>query len=358
MALMRNWFRLAAVSFGVLLAGCASGKASYKWSSLPVSTENIRALNRGQNEVTLSNGDVVLMSLARAYGDVSCDTYACVRHKDIVGLRIALYDDGAEDSPLVALIAAPVIVGAFAAVWAGQASHDARGTYSSPAAPAAPSAHSSSGVTSSPAATKPAATDVAPPPQDAAPSSNLSPAPVAPASTAATWLRRDARQDPENVRYSTTNLCLPEMPVSIETDAEALDWVYDNRIRIRDMRCLLSAAYAMPKEDEERRLRLWALGSIRTTWLEVHCAEASEIRRILPSLDYMSPNISAFDVITETLADDATYLLPDNYAGRCEKGLADPAATPDRATFAKAVDPFSSPGSAPWLRDRKMGDHG
>jgi hypothetical protein len=344
--------RSLAFALALIAAGCASGKARYTWESYPLNAESIRDLNRGLNEVTLSNGDVVLVSGARAYGDVSCDVYACVRHKDIAGIRVRLYKGGEENNPLTTLIAAPVVAGVFLAVWAAQANHDSR-QESAPSA--TPTAQPKAGTTPGTVAASAPAAEIPSAPTSAAPPAEASPPPMLPPSVkTAIWLRRHEKQNP-NVSYSTTNPCLPEMPVSIVTDAEGFAWVYENRAGILDMRCLLSAAYAMPEQQQERRFRLWALGKIRLTWLEVHCAGASEIRRIVPK-DYMSPNFSAFDVIAETLADDTTYVLPERYEEVCEKGLADPAKIPDRQTFALAVDPFSSPGSAPWLSDRKEND--
>lgn len=313
-------------------AGCVSGHQP-RWYSEPVNSSSIDALTRSlDSEVTLRDGSTILLANPADYGDALCDRYACVRKAEITRIRIADHNSNNNDSMALAVLFAPVNVAASLVATAKMANDGGgNGTAGTPPVPAQP-------------ALTPPAVD----PELAAirlreqqPSGSLQ----AEQGKALGFLREE---------------CQPFLPADITTLEPALQWVHANRMTIPDGDCLDLAAAQTGRQKLpgylDRELQLYILGMVRQQWQRVQCAGAADIRRIVPLEDLKRADISQLDFIRQTLADEATYVLPDNHAALCDRGLADPATIPDARTFAAIVDPFARPAAAPWLRDRRSDD--
>lgn len=318
---------------GLLLfaTGCVS-RHQPRWYSEPVNASSIDTLPRKDSEVTLRDGSKILLAHPADYGDALCDRYACVRKAEITRIRIADYNSNGNDSIALAALFAPVTVAA-SLVGTAKIANDAsgNGTASTPAIPAQPTLT----------------------------------APTADPELAAIRLRDQQPQNNPQVEENKTlgflrERCGTFLPTEITALDPALQWLHANRVAIPDGNCLDLAAGQTGRRKLsgylDRELQLHVLAMVRLRWQRVQCEGETEINRIVPLKDLSGASISQLDFIHQTLADEASYMLPRNYAALCEKGLADPAAVPDTRTFAAILDPFSRPAAAPWVRDRRGDD--
>lgn len=314
----------------LLAAGCASSN-ELQWTKVSVSAKTIGALEQTGGEVTLANGDVVLLVTPRHFGDALCDRFACVRKSEIVGIRDWSYSSNDIEGPF-GMIAAPLTIPVWLILWAGLSSHESRGSNSVSSAPPA---------------------NLSPPP----PPAPLPAPPVIPEDTL--WLQTGFKYPSKNYpgKVPPSNPCAPILPKTLTTDQQALDWIYDNRLAARDWVCLSSAEQAMRKLDApdlaERRFRMKVLVDVRHQWWNAHCSR--QITRVVPSSNYTQTAFSPFALIAETLADEASYVLPDKPCPDWAPASNNP---PDRATFMAAIDPFSRVNAAPWIHNRTMDDNG
>lgn len=319
----------AAAALLLLSAGCASGHQP-RWYSEPVTASSVDSLPGKDSEIVLRDGSKILLANPAEYGDALCDRYACVRKADITRIRIADHNSNGNDSIALAVIFAPVTA-ATMLVATAKVAHDARGGNGSAGAP-----------------TMPAQPILTPPATD-------------PELQA---LRQREQQTSGSLQAEEDRLfgflrerCQTFLPTDITALDPALAWLHANRITIPDGYCLdLAAAHTGRRKlagHLDRELQLHVLGTVRLGWQRVQCAGAREINRIVPLSKLNGASMSQLAVISQALADEASYVLPNNYATQCENGLASPSTIPDTRTFAAAVDPFSRPAAAPWLRDRR-----
>lgn len=312
-------------------AGCTGHQP--RWYSETVSASSIDKLAGVHSEVTLRDGSTVLLVRPADYVGALCDRYTCVRKAEITRIRIADHNGNNNDSMALAVLFAPATAAGMLAANA-KMGHDAGerdGTASTPRIPAQPA--------------------VTPPMKD-------------PELEA---IRQRDQQASNNLQAEENKAlgflregCQAVLPVDITSLDPALIWLHANRMAIPDGYCLdLAAAHTGRRKLSgylDRELQLHILGIVRSRWLRVQCAGATDINRIVPLEDLKGASIPQLDFIRQTLADEASYVLPHNFSAQCENGLADPATVPDIRMFAAIVDPFSRPGAAQWLRDRRSGD--
>lgn len=320
--------RLVASLAALLLVAACQHSQKPHWTDVPP-TENLDRLAFG--EITLADGTVMYLSQPRDYGSAYCDGLACVHKADI--RRVRWPAPPSDDWPsFMAPLAAPVVAGAFLFYWGATCAQQGCGSGRSDASAAS-----------------------SPPPSAAAPRPAIPPAPRAiPERAPDRWLRSGEIDPHTRETKDYSNPCKPFLPADVTTDDHALDWLSEHRKEILSLRCLSVAVRAMNLHGDQHYadlgVRVDVLMQARIAWEQVNCPRW-QTERVVPSEEFRDSSLSQLDVIRETLADPDTLVLPANFAETCEHP-ADPASIPDRASFLAAIDPFSPPGIAPWLRDR------
>lgn len=301
------------VAFAFLAAGCWSYD-EVKWKDVPLNAANVEKIKGGIAEVTLQNGRLVVLSGARAYGDAFCDRYACVRRGEITGIVSGKPERQTQTADPALLLVAPLAL-PWLLLWAGQANYEAQ----------------RQGVTYTP------------------------PTFTHPAVAADRhWLATGYLTVAEASKHQTVgNPCAEHLPAHVTTDAQALGWVYANRKPMTDVECLASATTAMTGTDPaslEQRLRMTMLLRARSAWISDQCRRADMVTRLTPMKEFDGAPASQFAVVSEILADDTTYLLPEgDLTPLCSSaGLEAPEAIVSREIFAAAMEPFSARGI--WTR--------
>lgn len=323
--------RWLAAGLFLFTTGCASGHQP-RWYDEPVSTSSVDKLAGKDSEVTLRDGAKVRLVRPADYVSALCDRYACVRKAEIIRIRIADHNSNNNDSMALAILFAPATAAA-SLVATGKMVHDGggNGAANTPPVPARP--------VPTPSSVDPELAAIRlreqPPPSSLQAEQNKS----------LGFLREE---------------CQPFLPADITTLDPALQWVHANRMAIPDGYCLDLAAGQTRRQKLpgylDRELQLHILGVVREQWQRVQCAGATDITRIVPLENLKGASLSQLDFIRQTLADKASYVLPDNYSVSCDGGLAQSAAIPTTQAFAAILDPFSPPAAAPWIRDRRSGD--
>jgi hypothetical protein len=109
------------------------------------------------------------------------------------------------------------------------------------------------------------------------------------------------------------------------TDREALDWVWENRLKLTGD-CLSSASEAesvMQADGRERARRLYALGTVHSVWFSERCSKRGKWSFGVPVWLDLSPgrgDPAALAAIAEALADPASYPPRDDYRHECMTG--------------------------------------
>lgn len=157
----------------------------------------------------------------------------------------------------------------------------------------------------------------------------------------------------DRVRYTRENPCTRDsefVRLAFATDAPALAWVAEHRLRL-PARCVESAAaFALANRtgmERQAAMEAWALGYARGSYDTARC-KAFAARHIVPpaALD-IAPrkgDPAFLDIITRTMADPATWQYEADLASVCNQGVAPEEAWPARLARLKRLGPFGADG--------------